>query len=137
MESYWIELVCDSFAILRIILKVLIDKIWEETRNFSVDKAFSKLKENINYKKLLEKIVEYLDSMPKKVNFNEYFKYFNFTFSEKEIFRKVYHELKAKSWKLKEDFLSTYVNDFLKNWKKLDKRESRSFYEICRIFYNL
>jgi hypothetical protein len=59
------------------------------------------LKENIDYKILLEKIIKYLENVEGKVDFEKYFEHFNFTFSEKEIFKKLYYKLKAKSLKLK------------------------------------
>jgi hypothetical protein len=132
MESYGFEMVCDSFSLPRIILKVPVDKIWTETKNFDYKRALDKLKENIPYEKLVKEIVEYLEWIEEKMDFKEYFRVFNFTFSEKEIFKKLYYKLKAKKpvfvlwhgdWKLKEN----YIDEFLRNWKKLDKKDSKEF----------
>jgi len=62
MESYWFEMIWNKFNIPRIILKVPVDKIWEETKNFDFEKAKRLLAENIDYKKLVEKIEKYLNS---------------------------------------------------------------------------
>jgi len=53
------------------------------------------LKQNIDYKTLLEKILSYLDKKEEKIDFEKYFKDFNFTFSEKEIFKKLYFRYKS------------------------------------------
>jgi hypothetical protein len=123
MESYGFEMVCDSFSLPRIILKVPVDKIWIETKNFDYKKALNKLKENIPYEKLVRKIAEYFEWVEEKVDFEKYFKCFSFTFSEKEIFKKLYFKLKVKSWKLKE----SCIDKLLENWKKLGKNESKEF----------
>ncbi|MDD2907631.1 MAG: hypothetical protein PHH98_03235 [Candidatus Gracilibacteria bacterium] len=90
MESYGFELVCNSFSVPRLILKVPVDKIGDETKNFDFEKAVTFLKQNIDYKALLEKVISYLDKKEEKIDFEKYFKVFNFTFSEKEIFKKFY-----------------------------------------------
>lgn len=117
MESYWIEMVCDNFSIPRIILKVPVDKIWEETKNFSIEKALGILKENIDYEKLFLNVIEYLKNVEEKVNFERYFEFFSFTFSEKEIFKKVYYKIENKE----------ILTKLFENWKKLDKKESKKF----------
>lgn len=101
MESYGFELVCDNFSIPRIILKVPVDKIWEETINFDFEKAKKYLKENINYELLLQKISNYLANKKEKINFEKYFEIYNFTFSEKIIFQKLFYKFSALTW---EDF---------------------------------
>ncbi|MDD3793815.1 MAG: hypothetical protein PHI37_03320 [Candidatus Gracilibacteria bacterium] len=95
MESYAFELVCDSFKIPRIILKIPVDKIGDETKNFDFEKAKKYLNENIDYKLLFEKISIYLENSEDKIDFEMYFKDFNFTFSEKEIFKKLYFRYKS------------------------------------------
>jgi len=95
MESYGFELVCDSFKIPRIILKIPVDKIWDETKKFDFEKAKKYLNENIDYKLLFEKISIYLENGEEKIDFEKYFKDFNFTFSEKEIFKKLYFRYKS------------------------------------------
>jgi len=98
MESYGFELVCDSFKTPRIILKIPVDKIWDETKKFDFEKAKKYLNENIDYKLLFEKISIYLENGEEKIDFEKYFKDFNFTFSEKEIFKKLYFRYKSLVW---------------------------------------
>ncbi len=59
MESFWVEFVLDKFKIPRIILKVPVDQIWEETRDFNKEKALDLLQKNISYKDLIFSIKEY------------------------------------------------------------------------------
>jgi hypothetical protein len=54
------------------------------------------LKENIDYEKLFLNVIEYLKNVEEKVNFERYFEFFSFTFSEKEIFKKVYYKIENK-----------------------------------------
>lgn len=116
MESFAFEKVCDAFSVPRLILKVPVDKIWNETRDFPFLKAKKYLKENINYKKLLEKILVYLEkNFKKEEDFSKYFKKYNFSFSEKEIFKKLFYAYKALIW---DDF----PKYFEKNHKNLDKK---------------
>lgn len=98
MESYGFELVCDSFKIPRVIIKVPVDKVWVETKNFDFEKAKKYLSENIDYKKLFEKIFFYLDKQKIEVNLEKYFSEYNFTFSEKEIFKKYFYRYKSLVW---------------------------------------
>lgn len=122
MESYGFELVCDSFSIPRMILKIPVDKIWIETKNFDFKKAEQYLKEKINYREVLEKIWIYLEKIPKKIDFEQYFSYYNFTFSEKEIFKKFFYKYKALVSDNFEKYFSENNNynkeDFLKNLEK-------------------
>ena len=60
MESFAVEFVADKFKIPRIILKVPVDEVWDETKNFDFEKALKLLEGNIDYKLLIEKIREYL-----------------------------------------------------------------------------
>ena len=59
MESWWIELVAQEFQLPRLFLKVPIDKIGEETKQFDYEWALEKLRRNIDYKKLVEATLEY------------------------------------------------------------------------------
>jgi len=108
MESYWVEFVCDRFKIPRIILKVPTDQIWIETEFFDKDKALKFLWENINYEKLLNEVILYLDKLPKKDILDKYFGFYNMTFSEKNIFEKLYNEYKIFS---KNSFYSFFENN--------------------------
>lgn len=98
MESYWFEIVCDNFSIPRIILKIPIDKIWKETREFDFKKAEKYLQKNINYKELLQKIIKYLEKKWKKIDLKKYTEIFDFTFSEKIIFEKLFYKFIALTW---------------------------------------
>ncbi|MDD3145380.1 MAG: hypothetical protein PHV23_04690 [Candidatus Gracilibacteria bacterium] len=95
MESYGFEMVCDSFKIPRILLKIPVDKIGSETKNFDFEKAKLYLSKNIDYKTMLEKISIYLEKQEDKIDFEKYFKDFNLTFSEKEILKKLYFRYKS------------------------------------------
>ncbi|MDD2870932.1 MAG: hypothetical protein PHS49_02980 [Candidatus Gracilibacteria bacterium] len=101
MESYGFEKVCDSFSLPRIILKVPVDKVGDETRNFDFQKAKTML-ESIDYKIFFEKIFNYLEntfSSHRNINekevFEKYKDYFGFTFSETEIFKRFYYRYLA------------------------------------------
>ena len=100
MESYWFEMVCDSFSIPRIILKVPVDKIWEDTKKFDFKKAEENLRNNIDYKELFLQIDNYLENhfniwkWKYKIHsdkFEIYNEHFSFTFSENEIFKRLYY----------------------------------------------
>jgi len=116
MESYWFELVVDNFKIPRIILKVAYDKIWsKETTNISLKKIKQKI-ESIDYKKLLNEIIIFLDKYkPEEIEFEKYFYHYRLTFSEKIIFKKLYFKYESLTWKS--------FNDFFKDNKNLDKKE--------------
>lgn len=132
MESYGFEKVCDSFSIPRIIIKVPIDKVWKETKNFDFEKANILLK-NLNYNELLKKILSYLWSdinIHKKIVqreiFDEYKKYFWFTFSESEIFKKYYYKYLALIWNNFNEFFEKNKNFNKKDFiKVLDKTISK------------
>lgn len=95
MESYGFELVCDQMKLPRILLKVPVDRVWEETRNFDIKKAEELLKNSIDYEKLLSKISHYLSTKKTEVDYEKYFSQMEFSFAEKEIFKKLYHRFIA------------------------------------------
>jgi len=112
MESYWFEMIWNKFNIPRIILKVPVDKIWEETKNFNFEKAKRLLAENIDYKKLVEKIEKYLNS-PLNPPFQEgemllkqkILNNYKWTFSEKIILEKEINRfIVLELWNLEEFF---------------------------------
>lgn len=129
MESYGFEMVCDSFNIPRILLKIPVDKVWDETKNFDFEKAKLYLSKNIDYKTLLEKISLYLEKQEKKVDFEKYFDIFNFTFSEKEIFKKLYYRYKSLIWT---DF-DTYFQENIQLNKKIFLKWLEEFLELYLI----
>jgi hypothetical protein len=59
MESRWIEICCNKYIIPHIFLKVPYDRIGQETKSFNKDEACKTLFENIDYKKLIENILEF------------------------------------------------------------------------------
>lgn len=126
MESYWFELVCEKFEIPRIILKIPVDKIWEETKNFDFEKAKKKLAENINYEKLIFEIKKYLDKNNiEEKNIEKYFNRFNFSETQKIIFEKLFNKYNILVW---DDFYN-YFNDYLLKFKdkKIVKNDIKKF----------
>lgn len=129
MESYGFEMVCDSFKIPRILLKIPVDKVWDETKKFDFEKAKDYLSKNIDYKTMLEKISLYLEKQEDKIDFEKYFKDFNFTFSEKEIFKKLYYRYKSLIWT---DF-DTYFQENIQLNKKIFLKWLEEFLELYLI----
>lgn len=127
MESYGFEIVSDSFKIPRIIIKIPVDKIWEETKNFDFEKAKDYLSNNLDYNELFEKIVFYLDKQKKEDSLDKYFSNYSFTFSEKEIFKKYYYRYKSLVW---DDFLYYFENN-----KHLEKKVFLKYLEIFLDWY--
>lgn len=118
MESYGFEKVLDSFSIPRAIFKIAVDKIWTGDFDFKKSKKF--LEENIDYDELLEKIIWYLEKNKKEeFDFSSYFSFYNFTFSEKELFKKLVFRYNSLVWK---DFLA-----FFEKNNSLNKKEFLSF----------
>jgi len=115
MESYWIELVCEKFNIARIILKIPVDRVWNETKDFDYNKAFEKLETNIDYSELINKIVNYINKMPEKINLYKYYIFYNMIFYEKIIFNNLYNKYIALIW---EDF-----DMFFNQNKELSKKD--------------
>lgn len=85
MESYAVENVCEYLRIPRLILKVPVDKIGAETRNFDTQKAQQQLRENIDMELLMKKISSYLSSLPKKYDSSLYQEHFRWTETERHI----------------------------------------------------
>ncbi len=122
MESYWFELVAEKYNLPRIILKVPVDEIWEETKKFDFVKAKKFLKENIDYKKLMSELEEFLES--KNLNLfdkkeeklkNKILTYYKWTFSEKVILEKEINKfLVLELWD---------IEKFFEENKNLDKKE--------------
>jgi len=103
MESYWFEIVADSFLLPRLILKIPVDNMWEK-----FDKnIFIKNIDNINFKIVLKSIKLYLDTLPVKEKLDIYIDHFKFTFSQKHIFTKLYYKYIA----LKNDDFEQFFND--------------------------
>lgn len=121
MESYWVEFVINKYKIPRIILKVPVDKVWEETKNFDYKKALKLLEKNIDYEKLVVSIIKYLDKIPEKINLEKYYNYFKMTVSEKFIFERLYNKYNTiKKWNFE---------DFFEENKELGKKEFLNKYK--------
>ncbi len=123
MESYWFEKVCDSFSVARIILKVPVDKIWAETKNFDFEKAENNLRNKVNYSELFEKLGKYLEDhfniWKGKYKFHHdlfetYDNHFLFSFSEKEIFKRLYFRY---VWLVNNDFDNYFLENKHQNKK--------------------
>lgn len=124
MESYGFELVCDKFDISRIILKIPVDKIWEETEKFDFEKAKKYLKENIDYSELLEKIEKYLEinkselssfSNKEVIIKDKIINYYKWTFSEKILLDKEINKIYVlELWS---------IEDFFEENKQLNKKD--------------
>jgi hypothetical protein len=63
MESKGIELVAQHFKFPHLLLKVPVDEVGAETRHFDHKKALELLRKNIDYKKLIEKTLEYINNL--------------------------------------------------------------------------
>ena len=126
MESYWFELVAEKFELPRIILKIPVDMIWEETKNFDFLKAKNFLKENIDYEKLFEKIFLYLPSPQPSPLWGEGVKQkLNLTESQKIIFEQLYNKYSVLVWDNFEKYLENFFKNFLN--KKLEKNDIKKF----------
>jgi hypothetical protein len=115
MESYSVEQICEKHRTPRIILKVPIDKVWEETKNFDKNKALKLLEENIDMPKLITQMEKYLSSLSRKYNIEQYSTHYKLTFSENIIFERYFHKYTSV---LQEDFW-----EFFETHKHLPKKE--------------
>ena len=95
MESYGFEICTNSFKIPRIIIKIPVDKVWEETKNFDYIKALDYLKNNLDYSLLISKIVSYLEKLPVQKNLEFYYNFFWLSEYEKHLFIKLFNKYKA------------------------------------------
>ncbi|MDR3169547.1 MAG: hypothetical protein LBU27_07545 [Candidatus Peribacteria bacterium] len=60
MESRGIELVAQHFLLPRILLKVPVDRIGEETKQFDREKALELMRSQIDYAFLLQQLLKFL-----------------------------------------------------------------------------
>jgi len=135
MESYWFEFVLEKYDIARMILKIPVDKVWEETKDFDFKKAEKYLSKNINYEELLNKIKGYLDENKKeKINLDKYNNYFAFSFTQKIIFAKLFNKYEVLIW---EDF-EKYFYDYTRSLDEIknSKQESKFFLENLEKYLN-
>ena len=134
MESFWVEFVSEKYNIPRIILKIPVDKIWEETKNFDFEKAKKFLSENIDYKKLLEEINNFLEKniILENKNIEKFLKKLNFSESQKIIFEKLYNKYEVLVWDNFEDFLKSYFKKF--EDKKIEKKDLKNFLKYLEEF---
>jgi len=122
MESYAVEKVCDYFRIPRIILKVPVDRVWDETRNFNRDKACKLLQANIDFTLLTQKISKYLDSIVEPIDLSIYTSHLKFSVSEQVIFQKYFQAYCSLSKESFDLFFEKYSHlekkEFLQNMKQ-------------------
>lgn len=133
MESYGFEKVCDSFNIPRIILKVPVDKVGGETKKFDFQKAERYLSENIDYKDLFKKIIDYLDKHKiKNKDLSKYNNYFNFSFTQKVIFEKLFNKFEVLTW----DDFEEYFYKYIRGLEEMEnsKLEAKKFLENLERF---
>jgi len=136
MESFWFEFVLEKFNLPRLILKIPVDKIWEETKNFDFNKAKAYLRENIDYKKLFEKIWEFLGTplnpplQEGKNKLKKYFELLNLTETQKNIFERLYNKYEVLVWDNFESYLeSSPLAPLLRGEgdRKLQKNDVKKF----------
>lgn len=126
MESYGFEKVMDSFFLARLILKIPVDNIWIETKEFDFEKAKKYLKENIDYKTLFEKIEDYLQKNKKEIkDLQKYIDFFKFSFSQSIIFEKLFNKFEVLTDENFEEYFYKYIRSLDKT--KNSKNESRKF----------
>lgn len=118
MESYAIEKVCESFKIPRLILKVPVDNVWEETLSFNSEHACKLLEKNIDFHDLILRIETYLWSLPKKPDTEKYEVLFAFTVSEKVILQKYIQKFLMLSSENIEDFVWEHAQGDKKTFLK-------------------
>lgn len=117
MESYGFEIVADNFLLPRLILKIPVDNIWEK---FDKD-LFLRNLNDIDFKKVLESIKLYLKDKPKKQKLDKYINHFKFTFSQKQIFKRLYNKYLALKDNNFDSFYEHNKNSDRKNFlTKLD-----------------
>ncbi len=110
MESYGFEMVADSFQLPRLILKTPVDNIWEKfDKNIFLDNL-----DKIDFKNILESIKSYLKTIPQKDNLDNYIDYFGFSFSQKQIFKKLYNKYIALIW----DDFESFFQENKQLWRK-------------------
>lgn len=119
MESFAVEKVAEYFKIPRLILKVPIDKIWEETKHFNASKALEILDKHIDIQTILNAIESYLSSLSSRGDEIEvYASHYPLTFSENILFEKYFFRYEAILEKDFKDFFETHKHlskkDFLK-----------------------
>ncbi|MDD2537266.1 MAG: hypothetical protein PHU61_02100 [Candidatus Absconditabacteria bacterium] len=66
MESRGIEIVAQHFQLPRLLLKVPVDKVGEETKDFNYQLSLKLLEEHINYEKLMTNILHYIKQLETK-----------------------------------------------------------------------
>ena len=131
MESYGFEFVCDKFNLPRIILKVPVDKIGEETKNFDFEKAKKVLRENIDYERLCVNIERFLNNKnkphpsPLLWRRGDILEKISFTESQKIIFERLYNKYEVLVWDDFDEYLENFLKDFEE--KKIEKRDVKRF----------
>lgn len=119
MESYGIDFVCSKYHIPFSIFKIPFDEVSKK----SLQVSKKDLQENINhfsFWELLEKLKFFFSSQKEEIDFSPYFNNFSFTFSEKEILKKLYYKFEA---------LGLDFENFFKENKQKDKKDFLTLWE--------
>jgi len=119
MESYGVDFVCSKQHIPFIIFKIPFDEVSKK----SLQVSKKDLQEKINYFsfwELLEKLNLFFSSQKEEIDFSPYFYNFSFTFSEKEILKKLYYKFEA---------LGLDFGKFFKENKQKDKKDFLTLWE--------
>lgn len=118
MESYMVEQICEMHKIWRIILKIPVDKVGEETKNFNKRKALKKLEQHVDMPRLVSQILQHLQSLPKQYDIQQYSSHYRLTFSENIIFERYFHKytsiLQKDFWIFFIEYKHLSKKDFLK-----------------------
>ena len=137
MESFWIEYILEKKWIPRIYLKFPFDKIWWEktwenkTINFKEKLPEIKkiLQENIDYKKLFQKIEKFLEKNSKKKFDKKFFQEFeiinkqwlSISFQNKKNLKHLFFKYEVLTWKKILKFLENLIMDLKIFWKWWEK----------------
>ena len=97
MESYAVEKVSEYFRILRLMLKVPYDRVWEETRTFKPEEAQEYFKNIISTVDIYTPLLTYFSHLSEKKDITKYLSYYSFTVSETIIFEKYFYSYETLS----------------------------------------
>lgn len=119
MESFWFEFVMEKYNLPRLILKIPVDKSENDLKSINFDLATKKL-ENIDYEKMLLKVINFLNKFTQKDDLQKYM-FLPFSVSEREIFRFLVKKYIFRKW----DFDSFFYEFLDKNKNLPDKQKAK------------
>jgi len=125
MESYWIEFLANKYQIPRLILKIPADNIWEKFDINILKESCEKLWTEIDYIKLFEKIISYINSIPIEDSHDYLREKYYFTFQEFEIIKWKISKFEALTCQSFKEFFEEYWN--------LDKNEFMKTFDNIKI----